>query len=401
MVRGVRMRFRTSLSCRADLESACREAIASVRDESLGDPDLAVVFVSPSTLGEPRRVPELIAERLGARHLIGCSGGGILGAGQEVEEGPALGLTAAWLPGVDLHVRHVEEGDLPSPDAPPAAWVDLAGIQPTAARGFLLLPEPFTFAAEQLVAGLDFAYPRAPKVGGLVSGSQRPDLQVLFANETHHTSGAVLLGLSGNVVMETVVAQGCRPFGRAAAVTAADQHQLLAIDGRPALHFLQEQIHGLTPHDLDRVRGNPVFLGVARDPLADDSPGEGDFLIRNLIGVDEKSGGLTVGDYLGVGRIVQFHVRDRWTSDQDLRSLLERRQQRHPESPVGALMFTCLGRGRGLYGDENHDTRIVQEILGDVPLAGFFCNGEIGPVHGQTCLHGFTSALALFTPVGA
>jgi small ligand-binding sensory domain FIST len=392
------MRFRTALSPSIDLESACREAIERVQGGGDGAPDLAIVFVSPNTLGDPRRVPELILDRLAPRCLIGCSGGGVIAGGREVEGGPAFGLTAAWLPGALLQAVHVVDEELPSLDAAPSAWVQRLGVDPARARGFVLLPEPFSFAADALIAGLDFAYPQVPKIGGLVSGSQQPGLHVLFCNESCATSGAVLLALSGDVTMATVVAQGCRPFGRPAPITAAELQELVAIEGKPALRFLQEQLESLEPRELARVRGNPVFLGIARDPFAGPAPGRGEFLIRNLLRIDEASGSMTVGDHLGTGRVVQFHVRDRSSSDQDLRGLLARRREAQPGAPAGALMFACLGRGRGLYGDEDHDSRVLHEVLGDVPVTGFFCNGEIGPVGGQTYLHGYTAALGLFHP---
>ena len=128
-------------------------------------------------------------------------------------------------------------------------------------------------------------------------------------------------------------------------------------------------------------------------------PGKGDFLIRNLMGVDQKSGALSVGTMLRTGQLVQFHLRDKIMSAEDLNQLLSKHNEQakaHPAS--GALMFSCMGRGQGLYGEADHDSRIFKNKMGDVPMGGFFCNGEIGPVGNATFLHGYTSSFGIFSP---
>jgi small ligand-binding sensory domain FIST len=122
----------------------------------------------------------------------------------------------------------------------------------------------------------------------------------------------------------------------------------------------------------------------------------GDLLVRNLVGADEETGALAVGAELRPMTVAQFVLRDARTAAEDLRRLLVRHRGASARAPAGALLFSCVGRGAGLFGRPDHDTGLFVESLGPAPLGGFFCNGEIGPVGGMTFLHGYTSAFALF-----
>ena len=259
----------------------------------------------------------------------------------------------------------------------------------------MLLADPFSFPVQNLIMGLDFAFPRAAKIGGLASGAQRPGDNALFLNGQVHGTGAVGLALHGNIMVDTVVAQGCRPIGEAMRITSSHRNVLAELDGKPPMTVLQDLFRTLSERDR-QLMGNSLFLGVVMDELLD-NPAQGDFLIRNVVGMDQRTGSLAIGEMLREGQLVQFHLRDAETSAQDLSIVLERYAVDNRENDVpGALLFSCLGRGEYLYGRPNHDTEIFQEKLGQVPLGGFFCNGEIGPVGGTTFLHGYTSSFGLF-----
>jgi small ligand-binding sensory domain FIST len=391
------MKFAAALSTEHDLDRACESVARSIERTLDGDAvDLCIAFASPH-YGRLDRLPATIARRLGARRLIGCSGGGIIGAGLEVEDQPALCVTAATLPDVELRLRAIREADLPDADAPPAAWTSMFDLPAAALRGILVLPEPYTFPADRLLAGLDYAYPGRPKFGGLASGGQMPGQNSLFADDACHHTGAAVLAMAGNVSVDVRVAQGCRPLGKVGRVTACEGHHLIAVDGRPALQFLQEQVDGLDAADRDLVRRSPMFLGIAMDPFAAEDVAAGDFLIRNILGYDRSTGMLAFGGTASVGRQVQLHLRDRRSSADDLLQVLERRPG---ATPQGALLFSCLGRGKHLYGEAGHDSRVLRERIGDVPIGGFFCNGEIGPVGASTFLHGYTSSIGLLAESG-
>ncbi len=392
------MRWASAISRNTSFDEAVRECASAVR-ETLGDGHVSVVFafVSPHFAAYYPRLHEAIDQHLGPEVLLGCSGGGVIGGSQEIEGSPALSLTAARLPNVTLTPFHLR-GALPDLDGPPDAWESFVGVDPTTEPEFVLLADPFSVPVRALLAGLDYAYPAASKVGGLASGGTSPGTNVLFLDEQVHTSGTVGLALSGDVVMDTVVAQGCRPLGDLLTVTRCEGSMLLELDGRPAFEALRDLFSTLDERDR-RLAGSALFVGILLDDLVE-QPEVGDFLIRNLTGIDPKSGAIAVGDNLQPGMRLRFHVRDAETSTEDLHNVLSTYTQTlpNPASISGALLFSCLGRGAGLYGEPDHDTGILREHLGDISTAGFFCNGEIGPVSNSTFLHGYTSSIALFRP---
>jgi small ligand-binding sensory domain FIST len=205
------------------------------------------------------------------------------------------------------------------------------------------------------------------------------------------------VALSGNLAIDTVVAQGCRPIGQPLHVTRCDRNVLHELDGKPPLRVLQELAARLSAADRELMT-HSLFLGLAMDELALEHRA-GEFLIRNLIGIDPERGALAVGEQLRSGQCVQFHLRDARTSAADLEEVLGRYGQRGMAAQVeGALLFSCLGRGLHLYGRPDHDTEVFRREVGEIPLGGFFCNGEIGPVGGKTHIHGYTSSFGLFRP---
>jgi small ligand-binding sensory domain FIST len=260
--------------------------------------------------------------------------------------------------------------------------------------GFVLLADPFTFEAEALLRALDLAYPAAKKAGGLASGGREPGGNVLYANGEVLRGGAVGMALCGRIEMDTVVAQGCRPIGMPMFVTGCEHNLLRGLDGRPPYEVLAELYESLSRRDRELFQ-HSLFLGVGMRP-EQQAFAPGDFLIRNIVAADPKSGTLAIGSVLEPHMIVQFHLRDAQTSRDDLNAMLSRYRGESSRTPQGALMFSCLGRGMHLYGAPDHDTALFREHLGGVPLGGFFCNGEIGPVHGRTYLHGYTSSFVLF-----
>ena len=389
------MKWASAISELSTMQEALEQCAASIRDQLGEPPQLAVAFVSPHYQPDYGRVGAMLSELLAAGHTFGCSGGGIIGAGLEVEQRPALSVTAAALPGVDIEAFHLDGDRLPDLDAGPDKWTELLGVSEDQDPQFVLLADPFSFPVQNLIMGLDFAYPRAAKIGGLASGAQRPGDNALFLDGEVHDSGAIGLALHGNIMVDTVVAQGCRPIGDAMRITSSQRNILAELDGKPPMAVLQDLFRGLSERDR-QLMGHSLFLGVVMDEFID-TPVQGDFLIRNVVGMDQRSGSLAIGEMLKEGQLVQFHLRDAETSAQDLTFVLERYAADNRENEVpGALLFSCLGRGEYLYGRPNHDTEIFRDKLGQVPLGGFFCNGEIGPVGGTTFLHGYTSSFGLF-----
>ena len=296
-----------------------------------------------------------------------------------------------------LTAFHLQGDNLPDLDAGPQAWEDLVQVVKSDDPQFILLADPYSFPAQNLIMGLDFAFDQSAKIGGLASGAQQPGQNALFLEDKVFHSGAVGVAMSGNVIVDTVVAQGCRPIGKPMRITQSQRNLLGGLDGRPPVEVLRELFEGLNERDRGLMRTS-LFLGVVMDGFIDE-PSQGDFLIRNVMGMDDRAGVLSIGETLKEGQLVQFHLRDAETSAEDLVAVLDRYAGENRENQAqGALLFSCLGRGQYLYGKPNHDTEIFQNKLGSVPLGGFFCNGEIGPVSGTTFLHGYTSSFGIFRP---
>ena len=392
------MKWASAISEQASLRDAVEECVAEVRSQ-LGDetPNLAIAFVSPHHQADYEIVVPHIREGFPTARVFGCSGGGIIGNGQEVEQRPAVSITAAVLPDVEIVEFHLESDDLPDLDAGPTSWEERLKVKDSQDPQFVMLADPLSFPVPNLLLGMDFAFSRAAKIGGLASGAQEQGGNALFLGDQTYRSGAVGVALHGNITVDTVVAQGCRPIGRPLRISKSDRNMLLELDGIPPMEVIRSMFQELPERDRELL-GHSLFLGVVMDELIE-NPVQGDFLIRNVVGTDQKTGGLAIGEMLKEGQLVQFHLRDAETSADDLQAVLSRYADENRENEIpGALLFSCLGRGQFLYGRPNHDTEIFREKLGAVPLGGFFCNGEIGPVSGTTFLHGYTSSFGLFRP---
>lgn len=405
------MQFHSALATGAELEAACRQAAASIRQGlGPGPIDVAMVFASPRYGANIDRLPVLMHDLLGARTQFGCSGAAVADGAQVLENRHAIAVLAGRLPGARVDAVAIGAGDLPDADGPPDGWRNLlpASAAPDGGAanggatnggaanggmphgGMLVLCEPFHFDAKALLAGLDFGFPGVTKIGGIASGSRHPDGNTLFVGRTTHRAGAVVVSFRGNVVLDAVIAQGCRPIGRPGRVTKADRNRLLTVDDRPARTFVEEQLAQLPQNDLELAEQSPLYLGIASNPFLKSQPNPGDFLIRNILGVD-ASGDLVVAEHLRIGRQVQLHLRDAASGVEDLRQQLRRAQ---PATATAGLMFRCLGR-------EGPDHAQFTEQAPGVPLAGLHCNGEIGSVGDSTHLHAYTAAFALLRPRSA
>ncbi len=227
---------------------------------------------------------------------------------------------------------------------------------------------------------------------GSRAGGGHPGEGALIVDDRVVTDGAVGAVVTGAPV-RTVVSQGCAPIGRDAVVTSAEGNVVYELAGKPALLRLQREIAGLTPeHRMLAARG--VLAGLVIDENRSEYV-RGDYLIRGLLGADEDSGAIAVGEPVRVGQTLRFHVRDAATADEDLREALGRSLE-GGQVAAGALLFTCNGRGTHLFGEPDHDARLAAELLGPGAVAGFFCAGEVGPVGGRAFVHGYTATLAVF-----
>ena len=373
----------------ADPGVAATRAVAQAR-EALGDApaSLAVLFASAHFLGSAEALVAAVAEQTGALPLIGCVGEAVAGGAREVESEPAVSL---WL-GAGLgpvesfamdFVRTSSGGAYGGYQFPPEA----AGVH-------LMICDPFTFPADGLLAHLNEQRPGAVVMGGMASAALPSRQSRLFLNDRVLYRGAVGVHLP-RAEVHPLVAQGCRPVGDAYIITGAEGNVIGELGGRPPLTRLREMAAALPARDQDLLAGG-VLLGVVIDEYRAE-PVQGDFLVRGVIGADPDSGAIAVGDEIQVGRTVQFHVRDAASADEDLRRALARESAAlGGRRQAGALLFTCNGRGSRMFAEPDHDAGLIATMLGDIPVAGFFCAGELGPVGGQNFLHTFTASIALF-----
>lgn len=373
------------------LERAAAEALGDLD----GPPDLVALFASGHWAPDFDPLVRRARDLTGAGVLIGCSGGGVIGPATEIEDVPALAMLALALPGARLRGVHLTHDDL----AACATGDDvrrLTGIPLDDVDGCLVLADPFHLDAEGLLRSLAGAYPGVPLIGGLASSIPSAQTTHVFLDERCHDQGAVCLAVGGTYTLRALVSQGCQPIGQAWTITAVERNVIATIGNRPAYEVLVETFNALPAEDQQRARRN-LLVGLAIDERRD-SFGRGDFLIRGLTGADPRSGALAIAALPRVGQTVQFQLRDAAAADEDLRTMPAALDP--AARPAGAILCSCNGRGAGLFGAPHHDAQRVAERLGPLPLAGLFCNGEIGPIGGRPFVHGFTASLGLIVPKG-
>lgn len=368
---------------------------AGVIEES-GQADLVFLFASAAYARDFPALVHRAHEATNARVLVGCSGQGIVGPGREIEDEPAISLLALSLPGADLRPVLINQQTLEGCEEP-SDWYDVTGVDRDTVNGWFLFGDPYGIDAERLVDALSDAYPGTPLIGGLASGDPHVPRTFVFLDGHVFTQGAVAVALGGAYTVRTIVSQGAEPIGEPWTITAADEHIVHTIGHRPALEILVETFDGLSPERQERARRN-FLVGLVMDEYQDEFR-RGDFLIRNVTGYDPGSGALAIGAHPRVGQTIQFQLRDGRAADEELRALLQQaRGSLGDTEPIAALVCCCNGRGADLFGEPDHDARAIGEQLGLRSLAGFFCNGEIGPVGLRNYLHGYTASIALIVP---
>lgn len=377
------MKAGAGLSTNPDGRAAAIEAAFEARGRLDETPNLAVVFASPHFSPHVESLLDAVHEAAGPETLIGCIAEGIVGGNHEVETEPAVSV---WL------------GDLP-------ARVETFNVDFDPDRGFIGFPgdarplvmlcDPFTFPADVLLRGLNEAEKKPLVIGGMASGGSGPGQTRLFLDDQILSSGAVGASFGEGMEVLTVVSQGCKPVGQTFTVTKAEGNVIFELGGKPPVERIRHLYASLDP-PAQQMLASGVLVGRVIDEYKADFT-RGDFLVRGVIGADPECGAIAIGDSVEVGETIQFHLRDAASAEEDLRETLAHAQQRLGErTPAGALLFTCNGRGSRMFDVPNHDAGLVSDQLGGLPLAGFFCAGELGPVGGKNFLHGFTASMALF-----
>jgi small ligand-binding sensory domain FIST len=458
----------------AALEETVGACLASLGRDA-PPPDVAFLFLSSAHAPSYTiAVPTLRAALPSLTAVLGCSGHGIAGdvlpehdgeddyngvrrrVPNEAEEGPALSLALACLPGVAVSTWHLEADDVPSADAGPAAWADLlhAPLPSATPPQFIVLAEPTFPRLSELLAGLDYAFPGpdSAKVGGLaasapIGGGTAAAPRTLLCSLPRdilpgarasgaYTTGVVGLTLVGDIQIENVVAQGCRPLTQTIyRVQDAVRNFILALqqeaDASNAWFAAPRGGDGpapppppLPPPRDAAGRSTPLSPAAALQrelaSLGSDEPprhvmvaiapdaaptSASSFVARPIRGLNPHTGSLAVGDFVRPGQCVRFLVFDQAGAEADLDSActeLARRELARAivgdasvGAPFGTLMISCAGRGRGLFRTPHRDSSALAAVM-PVPLAGFAANGEIGQVGARTFLHLFTVVFGVF-----
>ncbi len=383
------MKAAGSLVLTADVAEAASRAVGQAR-AALADqsPSFAVLFASAHFLSSAEALLAAVTDQTGPLPLIGCVSEGVAGGAREVESGPAVSLwLAAGLGPAETFAMEFVRTSQGGVFGGFRFGAGPAGMH-------LMICDPYTFPAGDLLAHLNEHLPGAMVMGGMASGGLRQQQSRLFLDGRVLSHGAVGVQLPAAEV-HPLVAQGCRPVGDPFTITRADGNLIFELGGRPPLIRLRELAAGLPDRDR-KLLAQGAHVGIVINEYQAE-PGQGDFLIRGIIGADPESGALAVGEEVAVGQTVQFHVRDARSADEDLRRRLERESTALGDRrAAGALLFTCNGRGSRMFGAPDHDAGLIAEVLGDIPVAGFFCGGELGPVGGQNFLHTFTASIAVF-----
>jgi small ligand-binding sensory domain FIST len=383
------MPYAAAISRETDTGRAVRE-VAERLAAAVPSPDLATVFFSAHHYEES---PELVRElrrMLGPKAMIGCLAEAVVGPGVEVEQAPAISAWAADFGGtVQIDAVHLQPTDTPDGLSILGYPDELDDAKPGEAA-LMLFGDPYTFPLVELFfPRIHEDYPGLPVVGGMGSGSPGPGQTLLVIDDEVVRFGAVAALLRGPARWRTVVSQGCRPIGKPLVVTRGHDNIIEAVGGQTPLEYLQNLFPTLGATD-QALMQNALHVGLAMSEYKDHFD-RGDFLIRNLAGLDRGSGAIHITDRVRIGQTVQFHVRDAATADDDFNTLLMRESK-----PESALLFTCNGRGQRLFGAPHHDAAALHKAFGPIPTAGFFAAGELGPVGGVNHIHGFTACAVLF-----
>jgi small ligand-binding sensory domain FIST len=313
--------------------------------------------------------------RTGIGHWVGAVGVGVCATGREYLDEPAIAaMVADFEPGSFRVFSGIEsESDID------AAVLGSGGERPHFA---IVHADPFNRRVTELVAGLAERMESGFLVGGLTS-SRRQNLQIADRVTEGGLSG---ISFSDGVAVATRLTQGCSPIGPKHVVTACQRNVIVSIDGRPALDVFREDIGEVLSRDLNRV-GGYIFAGLT-------IPGSdtGDYIVRNLVGIDPSNKLIAIGDILQPGAGILFCRRDAHTAREDMKRMLESIRKGLFTRPRGGVYYSCLGRGASLFGPGSAELGMIREALGDFPLVGFFCNGEIS--HNR--VYGYTGVLTLF-----
>ena len=375
------------LSTAEAAEHATRLAMGNA---GIAKADIAIVFATINYQTEYEQLYQAVHANSSCEELVGCTGMSVLTSAGEFEEEPTLAvmvLRGERLSAVSFTAKGTESE---------VGKQIQESIQTELREGSLLVIFPDIRAVNpaELIKHIGSDGASLPVVGAAVSGDGT-GAEMYHWQGTKATEGGVAgLLLSGNFSTEIGVAQGCQPIGKPREVTKADGRVIFELDGEPALENFKGALQLLTQDDIRRS-GGTVFVGIAMDHT-NENPTRGDFLIRNLVGINEQHAAIAISEEVKEGQLIQFHLRNPLAATEEIQVIIAQLAEKTREQPPAfGLYFNCLGRGKGLYGAANHDISVIQEKFPGLPVIGFFGNSEFAPIGGRNFAHAYTGVFVL------
>ena len=349
---------------------AVGEVVSQLSEQLTQQPSLVMVFASLSYHEHMPEVMTAIHNFLEPDCLLGTLCDTVIAGGREISHSPALAVwatTEGHATGIHLPDGHPEQ-------------------LPDKAETLLLLADPMTFPIDNLLLGLTTSQPHLQVIGGMISVGNQPEARQLWLDDACYAAGAIgaLLADFPPAGVITQVSQGGQPIGQPFTITHAEQDTIFELGGQPALDRIKDLVANATAKEQQLMRQG-IHVGIAVNDI-----GNYDFLLRGIAGLDEAQATIKLADQIDIGETIQFHGRDAQSAAAELHTCLANLK------PTAALLFSCNGRGAHMFGKAGREATLISQLLGNMPMAGISCAGEIGPVGHQHYLLGFTASLALF-----
>ena len=377
-------------------QAAKEAAMQAIETGNIAKADFAVVFCTFPHRGSYKDILKSVCQITGTTNVAGCSGIGVLTNYGEVEAKPGIAVLAVSsdeMQTTSFLVNHTDDGGM-------KAGLEIGGrLIPIKGENALLtiLPDPYHIHPELLLRGIESRIGEIPIVGA--SASEHPAFHETYEFYGESVVSGAISGfmIQGSFTHRIGITQGCQPVGVPCIITKSEQNLIFELDGQPAFEVLKKQVP-------KRIRENPrdllrlLFVGFTPDPK-DTEIIDGEYLVRNLIGINPDTGVIGVAENVREGQIMTFTVRHPIMAREDLKQMLDRLASlKDSQKPFKfGFYFNCCARGSSLYGYEGIDTAYITHALGEVPIIGFFGNSELAPLKGINRLFTYTGVLVLIS----
>jgi small ligand-binding sensory domain FIST len=356
--------------------------------------DTAVVFFTAEHAARGRELIESLRRVTGADRSVGCSAAGVLTSAGEAEGSQAVAVLV--LASDQMQSRPFLSHPVREHDRQIGAQIARQIVGGEHGSLLVLLPDTYNCQPRQLLESIQDSVGFLPVVGAGASENGAAQATYQLSGETLTSNAVAGLHFSGTFTADIDITQGCQPISRSMVITKAQKNLIFEIDRRPAFEVFSELLKGPLAEDLRRALMF-VFIGLPAD-AKENTVGAGQYLVRNIIGLDAAKGIVAVAEEVSEGQSIIFTLRDGERARDDLNQMLDRQRQKlSGNKPAFGLYFNCCARGSSLYGMAGIDSAYIRRTLGDFPLIGMFGGYELAPLGGANHLFAYTGVLALIT----